>query len=113
MVYRRRPPTQDGVHVTAQNLKLYEEPAYGISEAAVYLKVPYTTLRYWLGLSKLPPIIQPAASNPVRLSFMNLLESHALAAMRNLYNLKLPKVRSALRKVSEQVPLIPSLHKFS
>jgi uncharacterized protein (DUF433 family) len=88
----------------AQNLRLYEEPAYGISEAAVYLKVPYSTLRYWLGLSKLPPIIQPAGSDPVRLSFMNLLESHALAAMRNLYNLKLPKVRSALRKVSEQAP---------
>jgi uncharacterized protein (DUF433 family) len=88
----------------AQNLRLYEEPAYGISEAAVYLKVPYSTLRYWLGLSKLPPIIQPAGSDPVRLSFMNLLESHALAAMRNLYNLKLPKVRSALRKVREQAP---------
>ena len=90
--------------MTTQNLRLYEEPAYGISEAAVYLKVPYTTLRYWLGLGKLPPIIQPACSDPVRLSFMNLLESHALAAMRNLYNLKLPKVRSALRKISEQVP---------
>jgi uncharacterized protein (DUF433 family) len=91
--------------MTARDLKLYEEPAYGISETAVYLKVPYSTLRYWLGLSKLPPIIQPAGSNPVRLSFMNLLEYHALAAMRNLYNLKLPKVRSALRKVSEQAPL--------
>jgi uncharacterized protein (DUF433 family) len=90
--------------MTPQNLKLYDEPAYGISEAAVYLKIPCTTLRYWLGSGKLPPIIQPAAPNPVRLSFMNLLESHALAAMRNLYNLKLPKVRSALRKISEQVP---------
>lgn len=90
--------------MTAHNLKLYEEPAYGISEAAVYLKVPSTTLRYWLGLSKLPPIIQPAISNPLRLSFMNLLEAHALAAMKKIYNLRLPKVRGALRKVSEQVP---------
>ncbi len=90
--------------MNAQNLKLYEEPAYGISEAAVYLKVPYTTLRYWLGSGKLPPIIRPACANPVRLSFMNLLESHALAAMRNLYNLRLPKVRSALRKVNEPAP---------
>ncbi len=99
--------------MNAQNLKLYEEPAYGISEAAVYLKVPYTTLRYWLGSGKLPPIIRPACANPVRLSFMNLLESHALAAMRNLYNLRLPKVRSALRKVNEQAPsLTPSSHKF-
>jgi len=35
---------------------------------------------------------------------MNLLESHALAAMKKLYNLKLPKVRTALRKVSEDAP---------
>src|SRR5260370_14060754 len=90
--------------MTAENLKLYEEPAYGISEAAVYLKVPYRTLRYVLGMTKLPHLIQPACSAPLRLLFMYLLESYALAAMRNLYNLKLPKVRSALRKISEQVP---------
>src|ERR1700687_3998671 len=98
---------QDGVHMTAQNLKLYEEPAYGISEAAVYLKVPYTTLRYWLGLNKAPPIIQPVASDPARLSFMNLLESHALAGMRKLYNLQLPTVRSALRKIGKEIPRQP------
>src|SRR5260370_34480232 len=90
--------------MTAQNLALYEQPAYGISEAAVYLKVPVSTLRYWLGSRKISPIIQSAASDPVRLSFMNLLESHALAAMTKLYNLKLPKVRTALRKISEQAP---------
>jgi uncharacterized protein (DUF433 family) len=83
--------------------KLYEEPAYGLPEVAVYLKVPSTTLRYWLtGFSKRPPIIEPVELNPVRLSFMNLLECHALAGMRKIYNLKLPKVRTALRKVTEK-----------
>src|SRR6266446_2881129 len=96
--------TQDGVHMTAQNLKLYEQPAYGISEAAVYLKVPVSTLRYWLGLRKFPSIIHASVANPAPLSFMNLLEAHALAAMTKLYNLKLPKVRTALRKISEQAP---------
>jgi uncharacterized protein (DUF433 family) len=98
--------SQDGVHtMTAHHNTLYEEPAYGLSEAAVYLKVPYNTLRYWLtGFGKQPPIIQPTESNPTRLSFLNLLECHALAGMRKIYNLKLPKVRSALRKVSEQFP---------
>jgi uncharacterized protein (DUF433 family) len=90
--------------MTAQNLQLYEEPAYGISEAAIYLKIPKTTLRYWLGLGQAAPIIEPAGSAPAPLSFMNLLECHALAGMRKLYNLKLPTVRTALRKVSEQVP---------
>jgi uncharacterized protein (DUF433 family) len=85
--------------------KLYEEPAYGLSEAAVYLKVPYTTLCYWLtGFGKQAPVIRPVESAPTRLSFLNLLECHALAGMRKIYNLKLPKVRSALRKVSEQFP---------
>lgn len=85
--------------------KLYEEPAYGLPEAAVYIKVPYTTLRYWLiGFGKQPAIIEPAESGPVRLSFLNLLECHALAGMRKMYNLRLPKVRSALRKVSKDFP---------
>jgi uncharacterized protein (DUF433 family) len=85
--------------------KLYDQAAYGLHEAAVYLKVPYTTLRYWLiGFGKLPPIIEPVASGPIRLSFLNLLECHALAGMRKIYNLKLPKVRSALRKISKDFP---------
>src|SRR5271154_1551600 len=91
--------------MTTRYNKLYEEPAYGLSETAVYLKVPYNTLRYWLtGFGKQAPIIEPAMSAPTRLSFLNLLECHALAGMRKIYNLKLPKVRSALRKVSEQFP---------
>ena len=93
--------------MTAQKLLLYEQPAYGLSEAAVYLKIPYTTLRYWLGLSKAPPIIESAESHPVRLSFMNLLEAHALAGMRKLYNLQLPTVRRALRKLSGETPRQP------
>src|SRR5579864_9687915 len=36
--------------------------------------------------------------------FPNLLECHVLAGMRKVYDLKLPRVRSALRKVSEQFP---------
>ena len=84
---------------TRQNL--YEEPAYGLPEAAVYLKVPYQTLRYWLtGYKARPPIIAPAEKEPVRLSFMNLLECHVLAGMRKIYDLKLPRVRQALNKVA-------------
>lgn len=82
--------------------QLYEEPAYGSAEAAVYLKVPYQTLRYWLtGFNTRPPIIKPVETDPIRLSFLNLLECHVLAGMRKIYNLKVPKVRSALKKLSE------------
>lgn len=91
--------------MTAQHNKLYEESAYGLPEAAVYVKVPYTTLRYWvIGFGTQPAIIKPAESDPARLSFLNLLECHALAGMRKMYNLKLPKVRSALQKISKDFP---------
>lgn len=82
--------------------QLYEEPAYGSAEAAVYLKVPYQTLRYWLtGFNTRPPIIKPVETEPIRLSFLNLLECHVLAGMRKIYNLKLPRVRNALRNLGE------------
>jgi uncharacterized protein (DUF433 family) len=85
--------------------KLYEEPAYGLPEAAAYLKMPYQTLRYWLtGFHARPPIVTPAEIEPVRLSFLNLLECHVLAGMRKMYDLKLPRVRSALKKVSQDFP---------
>jgi len=91
--------------MSTPHIKLYEDPAYGLIEAAVYLKVPYNTLRYWLtGFRKRPPIIEPTETSPVRLSFFNLLECHVLAGMRELYNLKLPKVRAALLKVSRDYP---------
>lgn len=91
--------------MTARFNKLYVEPAYGLAEAAVYLKVPYQTLRYWLtGFNARPPIVMPAETDPVRLSFLNLLECHVLAGMRKLYDLKLPRVRSALKKISEDFP---------
>jgi uncharacterized protein (DUF433 family) len=91
--------------VTARYNKLYEEPAYGLPEAAVYLKVPYQTLRYWLtGYNTRPPIVVPAETAPVQLSFLNLLECHVLAGIRKLYDVKLPKVRSALKRVTEDFP---------
>lgn len=86
------------------NTGVYESPAYGVPEAAAYLKVPYTTLRYWLkGSRRMPPIVIPSQREPLRLSFLNLLECHALAGMRKLYDLKLPRVRSALKRVTQDL----------
>lgn len=85
--------------------KLYEESAYGLPEAAAYLKVPYQTLRYWLtGFNARPPIVAPVETDPVRLSFLNLLECHVLAGMRKMYDLQIPRVRSALREIAEKYP---------
>lgn len=88
--------------MNAHSDDIYEQPAYGMSEVAVYLKIPYQTLRYWLtGFRTRSPIILPPETDPVRLSFMNLLECHALAGMRKIYDLKLPRVRRAVAAVSK------------
>jgi uncharacterized protein (DUF433 family) len=88
-----------------------ELPLYGLAEAALYLRVPIKTLEYWtFGRDKIPPMISAASRIPRALSFMNLLECHMLAAMKSLYELKLPKIRrgvATLNKTSKyKHPLI-------
>jgi uncharacterized protein (DUF433 family) len=82
-----------------------ELPAYGVAEAAHYLLVPRATLRSWVaGMSygtgterKLfKPVIRPAATSPVALSFINLTEAHVLAAIRRKHRVDMPAVRRAI-----------------
>lgn len=74
-----------------------ELPLYGLSEAALYLRVPIKTLEYWaFGRKPISPLIRAASKKPRSLSFMNLLECHMLASMRSLYDLRLPKIRRAV-----------------
>src|SRR3954454_7751745 len=74
-----------------------ELPLYGLSDAALYLRVPLKTLEYWaFGRTPISPLIRAASKKPRALSFMNLLECHMLVSMKSLYNLRLPKIRRAL-----------------
>jgi len=76
-------------------------PMYGLSEAALYLRIPIKTLEYWVfGQGKICPMVKAAGSHPRALSFMNLLECHMLAAMRKIYDLRLPKIRHAVGHLS-------------
>src|SRR2546430_4942595 len=100
-----------------------ELPAYGIAEAAHYLLVPRATLRSWVvGMSYgsdgerrfFKPVIQPAATSPVALSFINLIEAHVLAAIRRKHRVDMPAVRRAIdflkKEFGSQHPLAD--HKF-
>jgi uncharacterized protein (DUF433 family) len=79
-----------------------ELPLYGLSEAALYLRIPIKTLEYWaFGRGKISPLIRAAEKRPRALSFMNLLECHMLAAMRSLYDLRLPKIRRAVAQLNK------------
>ena len=84
---------------------IFETPLYGLVDAAHYLRVPYQTVRYWtLGRRAVEPIVHLASTDPPRLSFVNLMECHMLSAMRSTYNLRLPKVRKALRTLADMSP---------
>lgn len=96
---------------TASPDERLELPLYGLSEAALYLRVPIKTLEYWaFGRGRVSPLISAASRRPRALSFMNLLDCHMLASMRSIYDLRLPKIRRAvahLNKISRfKHPLI-------
>jgi uncharacterized protein (DUF433 family) len=80
------------------------KPAYSVSEAAHYLRMPPETLRSWLfGKSnRSSGLIRLDDPKAQYLSFINLVEAHVLAAIRRRHGVKLPKVRLALNYVERQ-----------
>jgi uncharacterized protein (DUF433 family) len=88
---------------TQQDLR--ETPAYSIGDAAVYLRLPPSTLRawtmgqrYWVGeVGKFfRPVIEIADRRNRQLSFINLVEAFVLAGIRREHEVPLPKVRNAV-----------------
>jgi uncharacterized protein (DUF433 family) len=86
-------------------------PAYTVTEAAHYLRMPEETLRSWV-VGRLYPVAGRSKRSQALihlddpkhqyLSFINLVESHVLAAIRRRHGVKLPKVRNALDYVLRQ-----------
>jgi uncharacterized protein (DUF433 family) len=90
-----------------------ELPAYGITEAAHYLRMPRATLRSWVAGRYYPteagrrffaPVIGLPDKHRLLLSFMNLVEAHVLDATRREHEVPLPKVRKALDYLRGQFP---------
>ncbi len=90
-----------------------ECPAYSISEAAHYLRIPQATLRSWVagryyptahGRKFFKPIIDLADKDRCLLSFLNLVEAHVLDAIRREHGVSLPKVRTALNYLKKRLP---------
>lgn len=89
----------------ASTNNILDSPIYGLVDAAHYLRLPYQTLRYWTkGSKSVEPIVNLVSYDPPRMSFANLLECHMLSGMRKRYNLRLPKVRKALRTLAQMYP---------
>ena len=81
------------------------QPAYPLTEAARYLKLPAATLRAWTfgrpyptthGKSQFRALIRPASEQPPLLSFSNLIEAHVLRALRADHGVSVKAVRQAV-----------------
>jgi uncharacterized protein (DUF433 family) len=87
---------------TANNRDL---PAYTLTEATRYLRLPAATLRSWVlgrayptagGGRQFSPLIRPASRRPPLLSFSNLIESHVLRSLRTEHGVSVKELRAAL-----------------
>jgi uncharacterized protein (DUF433 family) len=96
------------VERSARRVHPREVPAYGLTEAAHYLRLPTATLRVWtMGQGYrvndekrwAPAIIQLPDSEKAILSFVNLIEAHVLRALRTRHGISMPKVRQALEEL--------------
>jgi uncharacterized protein (DUF433 family) len=91
-------------------------PAYSIPEAAHYLQMPPSTLRWWVkgwaycteaGQQFSSPLIALPTlpeQGPLLLSFVNVVEAHVLDALRRGHRIAMHRVREALSYLEEHFP---------
>lgn len=92
--------------ISLKRIDYREQPTYAPAEAAHYLNVPVSTVRYWsLGRDESLPLIIPAKETPLILSFINLVELHVLSAIRRKHSISMPKVRRTLEFVQSRLQL--------
>lgn len=96
----------------AKNTNLRDQPAYGLAEAARYLKLPAATLRSWVvgrdypkgkSVATFAPLIKPARKQPPALSFYNLIEAHVLRALRTEHAVAIAEVRRAVQYAEKKL----------
>ena len=89
-----------------------EIPLYSAGEAAHYLHAAESTIRSWVAGRTYPtdagsrrslPIVQPAQTAPILLSFNNLIELHLVRALRRSHRVKMQQIRSALTYAEVQL----------
>jgi len=83
-------------------------PAYSAAEAARYLGLPPSTVRWWaVGRGSYKPLIEPAEvrGSSVFLSFLNLVELHVLGVIRREHEVTMYKVRSAIDFLKKQLSI--------
>lgn len=107
VLYTARFMARVKVRRTTEDIR--ELPSYSITEAALYLAIPPSTLKTWFRGYKSPsghrhaPMIKPADGRRLLLSFYNLAEAHILeAARRRGVNTK--HIRTAVEWANATLP---------
>lgn len=95
--------TKSRDHVETEVTSPREQPAYTLSEAARYLKLPVATLRTWVvgsvhsrtsAREQTSPLIRPP-TGALSLSFSNLIEAHVVRALRIDHGVSMKALRQA------------------
>ena len=86
--------------------------AYGLAEAARYLKLSPATLRAWTvgrhyptaaGTGQFSPLLSLPTRRPPALSFWNLVEAHVLRSLRTDHGVSVKALRKALRYAEQEL----------
>ena len=90
----------------ATQIEIRDQPAYGLAEAARYLRLPVATLRSWAvgrgypksdgGTGQFRPLFKAARLHPPVLSFWNLVEGHVLSSLRVDHKVAMRELRKTI-----------------
>ena len=82
-----------------------EIPNYTVDEAARYLIVPVSTVRYWtIGETGAAPLTTVYSRRPLLLSFKNLVELYVLESLRESHDIGLPHIRRSVEELRIERP---------
>lgn len=76
------------------NRDLRYEPLYSLTEVSRYARVQAATLRLWMKRDGI--VTPPARDNLAPISFINLIETHVLVALRRTHQVPMQRIRSAV-----------------
>jgi uncharacterized protein (DUF433 family) len=87
------------------NFNPLEIPNYTVEEAARYLIVPISTVRYWsIGETGAAPLTTVYSRRPLLLSFKNLVELYVLESLREFHDIGLPRIRRSVEELRIEKP---------
>jgi len=103
-------PDTDGFRYTFAampkvNFNPLEIPNYTVEEAARYLIIPVSTVKYWsIGAAGAAPLTTIYSRRPLLLSFKNLVELYVLESLKEFHDIGLPRIRRSVEELRIEKP---------